>query len=329
MRKALLSILTLLIASIIVFVGVRVIPGDPAQMMLGDKATGESLARLREELGLNEPIYVQYVQFLTHSIYGDFGRSIRTKNPAINAILDASPPTIELSIASIVFAVTLGISVGVLSAVKQYSLFDNVLMILILIGVSMPVFWSGLLLILVFGLHLGIFPLGGALGDGIAFHRITGMYALDSILELNWPAFKDSLWHLVLPTITLGSVPMAIITRMTRSSMLEVLRQDFVTTARSKGLDEYAVVLRHALKNALPPVITIVGLELGYLLSGAVVTETIFSRPGIGRLAVNSILYRDYPVVQGIVLLLVAVFVIVNLGVDVLYGVLDPQIRYG
>jgi peptide/nickel transport system permease protein len=329
LRKALMVVPTLLGASLVVFVGLRVVPGDPARMMIGESGTQQDYERLRAELGLNDRLYVQYARFVVQSLQGDFGRSLRAQEKAITLIGQALPATIELAVASLIIASLAGVSTGIVSAIRQYSLFDNVLMVLVLLGVSMPTFWTGLLAILIFGLYLGLFPVGGALSEGIILPRITGMYTVDSLLQGNLAALQDSLRHLILPAITLGAVPMAVITRMTRSAMLEVLRQEYVVTARSKGLGERAVILRHALCNSLIPVLTVVGLQLGYLLSGAVVTETIFARPGLGRLAITSISYRDYPVVQGIVLLTVLIFVAVNLFVDILYAYLDPQIRYG
>lgn len=328
LRRLLLAVPTLIGASLVVFVGLRVVPGDPAQMMLGESASAQDIQRLREELGLNDRLDVQYLRFLAQSVQGDFGRSLRGKDQAINVIAEAYPTTIELAVASLAVACVIGVAAGIVSAKQQYSLLDNVLSVLVLVGVSMPVFWSGLLAILTLGLYLGWFPIGGALSDGVALRRITGMYVFDSLLQANWMALKDSVMHLILPAMTIGLVPTAIITRMMRSSMLEVLHQEYIVTARSKGLHERAVVLRHAVRNSLIPVVTVMGLQLGYLLSGAVVAETIFARPGMGRLAILSIAYRDYPVVQGIVLISVTVFVCVNLLVDVLYAYLDPKIRY-
>jgi peptide/nickel transport system permease protein len=329
LRKLILLVPTVIGATLVVFIAVRVIPGDPAQMMLGDRATGEELARLRQELGLNDRLDVQYARFFVQSLHGDFGRSLRVQDSAINVIWSALPTTIELTIASLVVACIVGLTAGVLSAVRQYGVFDTLVSTLVLVGVSMPAFWSGLLLILVFGLQLHLFPIGGALSDGITLQRRTGMYVVDGLLQGNWVAIRDATMHLILPTLTLATLPIAVITRMTRASVLEVLRQEYVTTARSKGLSERVVVLRHALKNAAIPIVTAVGLQLGYLLSGAVVTETVFARPGLGRLAVTSIQYRDYPVVEGIVLLSVAIFITVNLAVDLVYGYLNPRIKYG
>jgi len=328
LHKLVLAIPTVIGASIIVFLGVRTVPGDPVQMMLGEVgATGQNLERLRAELGLDAPVTVQYAHFVTRSLRGDFGRSLQDGDTVLSDIRAAFPATAELAFAALALACVAGTAVGIVSALKQFSVFDNVLRVLVLIGVSMPIFWSGLLLLLTLGLSLKLFPLGGRLSDTIALHRVTGAYVLDSLVQGNWPALRDSALHLVLPAVTLATGPVAIIARMTRSAMLEVLRQEYIVTARSKGLDAKAVVLRHALKNALNPVVTVVGLQIGFLLGGTVVTETVFDWPGMGRLAVDSILYRDYPVVQGIVLLAVVIFVGINLLVDTLYAYLDPEIR--
>jgi peptide/nickel transport system permease protein len=328
LRKLVFAVPTLLGASLVVFFALRVLPGDPVTAILGENATADAVDRLRHELGLDEPLPIQYLNFIGGIVHGDLGESVRLNSSVVGAIGDVYPATVELALASLVFSSLIGFSAGIFSAMRQYSLFDTTISVLVLVGVSMPTFWSGLLIILVFGLYLGWFPIGGALSVGITLHRITGMYVLDSLLQANWVALQDALLHLALPAITLGLASAAIITRQMRSAMLEVLRQDYVTTARSKGLSETIVVLRHVVRNSITPVITVIGLEIGFLLSGAVVVETIFARPGLGRLAVISIGYRDYPLVQGIVLVGVVTFVLVNLCVDVTYAYLDPRIRY-
>ncbi|MDI7249418.1 MAG: ABC transporter permease [Bacillota bacterium] len=326
-KRLLATIPVLIGVSIVVFVGMHLIPGDPAQILLGDRGSPEELAALRAEMGLDRPVWVQYLRFAVNAVRGDLGLSYRTRNPVTRDIADAFPLTIELSVTAMLLAVVVAVPSGVLAATRQYSLFDNLTMVGVLVGVSMPVFWIALLLMLLFGYSLRLLPLSGVIGDAITLGRVTGFPLMDSILTLNWPAAGSVLMHLVMPSITLATIPMAIIARMTRSSMLEVLRQDYVRTARAKGLAERTVIYRHALKNALIPVVTVVGLQFGGLLSGAVITETVFARPGLGRVAVTSILFRDYAAVQGIVLVGATVFVIVNLLVDVLYGVLDPRIR--
>ncbi len=290
----------MLAVSVIVFGILHIAPGDPATMLAGEDARPEDVAAIRAKYGLDQPLYVQYGVWLANAVQGDLGRSIVTRRPVIQEIMARLPSTVELAIAALLLAMVVGVVVGVISATRQYSLIDHASMLVALLGVSAPVFWLGLMLILFFSVELRWFPTGGG----------------------------GSLQALVLPAITLGSASMAIIARMTRSSMLEVIRQDYVRTARAKGLVEQVVVLRHALKNALIPVVTVVGLQFGYLLGGAVVTETVFSRPGLGRLLVTSILSRDFPVVQGTLMLLAVSFVLVNLLVDITYGMLDPRIRY-
>lgn len=314
--------------SVLLFLGLHLVPGDVAQLLLGDKGTPEDLARLRHELGLDKPVWVQYTIFAGNAVQGDFGISLRTRRPALDEVWDALPMTVELSAAALLVSVLLGIPLGMLAARYQYSALDNLSMIGASIGVSMPVFWTGLLLMMVFGGHFHWFPIGGILNESVALKRVTGIHVLDGILTRNWAATWSALRHLVLPAIALGSIPMAIITRMTRSTMLEVLHTDYVRTARAKGLNERVVVMRHALRNALIPVVTVVGLQLGLLLSGAVLTETIFALPGLGRLVVTSLLARDYSVVQAAVLVTATGFVLINLIVDLLYAYLDPRIKY-
>ncbi len=319
----------LLGVSILVFFGMHLIPGDVAQLLLGDKGTEEDLQRMRHQLGLDQPVYVQYGRFLLGAVHGDFGVSLRTKQSAIWEIGQALPVTVELSLAALLFAIGVGLAVGVLAARHPHSAIDTGAMIGVLIGVSMPVFWTGILLLLMFGGLLGWLPLGSLLDEGMTFHRFTGMPLLDGVLTGNWALARSSLRHLVLPAVTLGLTSMATIARMSRSTMLEVLNLDYVRTARAKGVTEPWVVRHHALRNALLPVVTLIGLQLGLLLSGAVLTETIFALPGLGRLAITSVLARDYPVVQGVVLVAAVIFVLANLLVDVLYAYLDPRIRYG
>ncbi|MHB8733579.1 MAG: ABC transporter permease [bacterium] len=315
--------------SVFVFIGMHLVPGDVAQLLLGEKGTEADLARMRHQLGLDQPLYVQYARFLGGALQGDFGTSIRTKQSAMWEIAQALPITIELSLVALLFAIVVGLVIGVVAARRPHSVTDTVAMIGVLVGVSMPIFWTGILLLLVFGGLLGWLPLGGMVDDGMTVHRITGMSLVDGLLTGNLPLVQSSLRHLVLPAIALGATSMATIARMSRSTMLEVLGLDYVRTARAKGVSEPRVVRRHALRNALLPVVTLIGLQLGLLLSGAVLTETIFALPGLGRLAVTSVLARDYPVVQGIVVIAAAIFVLANLAVDMLYAYLDPRIRYG
>jgi peptide/nickel transport system permease protein len=314
--------------SVLVFFGMHLIPGDVVLLLLGEKASAAELERLRHQLGLDQPVYIQYLRFVADALRGDFGVSIRTRQPVIWEIQQALPVTIELSLAALVLAVVLGIAIGVISARRPHSALDTGAMVFVLVGVSMPVFWTGILLLLVFGGILGWLPLGGILDTSLTIRRMTGMPILDAMLQGNWPAARSATAHLVLPAVTLGSALMATIARMARSTMLDVLNLDYVRTARAKGVAEGGVVGRHALWNALLPVVTLVGLHLGLLLSGAVLTETIFALPGLGRLTITSVLARDYPVVQGVVVIGAVLFVVANLAVDVLYAWLDPRIRY-
>ena len=298
-RRVLLVIPVMLGVSLIVFLLMHFTPGDPALLMLGERATEEQLQLLRQEMGLLEPLPVQYARFLGAALQGDLGRSYRSGRPVMTEVLSRLPATAELAVAAVVIAVLIGVPVGVLSAVKQYSLLDNAGMLLALLGASLPSFWLGLMLMLLFAVNLGWLP----------------------------PSGRDGLSSLVLPALTLGAGAAALITRMTRSSMLEVINQDYVRTARAKGLPEKTVIYSHAFRNALLPVVTVIGLQFGALLGGAVITETVFAWPGTGRLAVEAIRAKDYPVVQGAVLMLAFAFAIVNLLVDLLYAFLNPRIR--
>ncbi|HLJ59202.1 MAG TPA: ABC transporter permease [bacterium] len=327
-RRLVQLIPVLLGVSVLVFFGMHLIPGDVAELLLGDKGTAADLTRLRHQLGLDQPVYVQYARFLVGAVHGDFGASLRTRQPAIWEIGQALPVTIQLSLAALLFAVVFGLGIGVFAARHPRSALDTGAMVGVLIGVSMPIFWTGILLLLVFGGVLGWLPLGSLLDEGMTWHRITGMPLVDGLLTGNWTLVRSSAAHLVLPAVALGATSMATIARMSRSTMLEVLNLDYVRTARAKGVGERWVVSRHALRNALLPVVTLIGLQLGLLLSGAVLTETIFALPGLGRLAITSVLARDYPVVQGVVLIAAAIFVLANLLVDILYAYLDPRIRY-
>jgi len=306
----------------------HLIPGDPVLVMLGEKASPERAEELRRALGLYDPLHVQYGRFLLRALQGDLGRSIRTQEMVTREIAVRFPATLELTICALFLAVAAGVLFGVIAAVRQYSVWDNLSMVVAVAGVSMPVFWLGLMLIFLFGVALAWLPISGRLSVDVHLARITGLHLLDALLTRNGAAFWDALRHLVLPSVALGAIQMAIIARMTRSSMLEVIRQDYIRTARSKGLAERVVIYKHALKNALIPVVTVVGLTVGRLLGGAVLTETIFSWPGLGKFAVDAIYARDYPQVQGVVLLIAAGFVLVNLLVDVIYVFLDPRIRY-
>lgn len=300
LRRILISVPTLVGVLLIVFLMVRLAPGDPAVLLAGEFADAATIERMRERFGLDRSYPEQFGRFIGGLVQGDLGRSTRTNRLVTNDLATFFPNTLELALAAILVSLLVGIPAGVLSAMRPNGPLDFGVTFLALLGVSMPVFWFGLLAILIFSVQLGWFPVAG----------------------------RGTLAHLVLPAITLGLSSTAIVARMTRSSMLEVLNQDFVRTARSKGLVDRSVVLKHALRNALVPVVTVIGLQFGQLLAGAVITETVFTWPGIGRLLVDSIRARDYPVVQGAVLMIAVAFVLVNLVVDLIYGFIDPRIRY-
>jgi ABC-type dipeptide/oligopeptide/nickel transport system permease component len=310
LRRLLGLIPVLLGISVVVFFLMKLIPGDVAQALLGLTARPEDVANLREALGLNEPIYVQYLKWLGHVLRGDLGISLQQRTEVLPFVLERFQNTLILTAASTVISLAIGLPAGIVSATRQYSVYDRVSMLLALFANSMPAFWLGLMAILIFSLKLGWFPTGGM-----------------------WPMVGDHtpqvlLRHLAMPAITLGAASAAITARITRSSMLEVIRQDYVRTARAKGLGERAVLTRHTLKNALLPILTVVSLQFGFLLGGAVLTETVFNWPGVGLALYNAISFRDYPMVQGGVLVVAVAFVLVNLITDLLYAVIDPRIRY-
>lgn len=329
-RRLLGLIPVLLGITLLVFAFLHLIPGDPVTAMVGERATPEQIEVLREQMGLNRPLPLQYLTFLGSLLRFDFGNSIVTGIPVWDEIMRRWAASFELTVAAMLFAVAIGVPAGIIAAVYKDKWADNVAMIASLIGVSMPVYWLGLLLIYFFAVYLGWLPPSGRLGiaEGFAFRPLTGFYVLDSILQGNVAALGDVLAHLVLPAIALGTIPLAIIARLTRSAMLEVMSQDYIRTARAKGVLEHWVILKHALKNAILPVITIIGLQFGTLLSGAILTETIFSWPGLGSWIYNAILARDYPVVQGGVVFISVMFVLVNLLVDLSYSLFDPRIQY-
>lgn len=327
-QRLLMLIPVLIGISIITFVMIRLIPGDPARIMAGERATEEQVQRVREMWGLDKPLHEQYLIYLKNLARGNLGRSLKRNEAVTQELRWALPTTIELAFSAMFVAILIGIPAGIIAAYKQNSWWDLLVMVGSMVGISMPVFWLGLLLIYVFALKLGWMPPSGRLSVGVKITPITGMYTVDALITGNWRGFLDALKHLVMPAVAVGTIPMAVIARMTRSSLLEVLRQDYIRTARAKGLAERAVIFRHALKNAFLPVVTIIGLQLGTLLVGAILTETIFALPGMGRLIVDRILSRDYPVVQGAVLVFAATFVFINLIVDISYAYLDPRIRY-
>jgi len=314
--------------SLLVFLFLHLIPGNPALVMLGERATPEQVAKLTEKMGLNKPLPEQYIFFVANLLKGDLGTSIFNKLTIKEQLARRWPATFELALAATLFAVVLGMPFGILAAVRKNTIVDNLATTFSLLGVSLPVFWLGLLLVYLFAVNLEWLPPGGRLSieTDAVFKPITGFYVLDSLFQPK--ALGDAVSHLILPAITLGTIPLAILTRITRGAMLEVLSQDYVRTARAKGQAEGIVIWRHALKNALLPVVTIIGLQFGTLLGGAILTETIFSWPGIGSWIYEGILNRDYPVVQGGVIFVAMIFVIVNLIVDLSYALLDPRIQY-
>ncbi len=312
--------------SIVVFFMVRAIPGDPAQILLGQQATQEQVAALREQLGLDRNPVTQYLLFLRDALTGDLGDSIVTGRPVTTELLERFPATLELTLAALLFAVAVGIPVGVIAAVKQYSLIDRISSVIALTGVSMPIFWLALIFVVIFTVNLGLLPFPGR--TSVPIVSITGLALVDSLLTLNFAGFWDAFLHLIMPAIALGTIPMAVVTRMTRSSMLEVMNEDYIRTAHAKGVLPRRVVFKHALRNAMLPTVTVIGLQFGLLMSGAVLTETIFGWGGIGQIALESIYRRDYAMIQGVVLYGAAFFVLVNLLVDLLYAVLDPRVRY-
>ncbi|WP_026873709.1 ABC transporter permease [Inquilinus limosus] len=314
---------------VLTFALLHLIPGDPVQMMLGERVLDPARhAEIMRGLGLDRPLPVQLLDYLGRIVRGDFGLSIATKQPVLTEFLTLLPATVELSAAAMVFAVGIGMPLGITAARRRGTTLDHAIMTVSLTGYSMPIFWWGLLLVLAFSVGLQWTPVSGRIGVEYYFEGGTGLMLVDSLLSDQDGAFRSAVAHLVLPAFALGTVPMAVIARMTRSSMLETLGEDYIRTARAKGLREARVVGVHGLRNALIPVVTVVGLQIGTLLGGAILTETIFSWPGIGRWLVDSIFKRDYPAVQGGVLLIATMVILVNLTVDLLYGVLNPRVRH-
>jgi peptide/nickel transport system permease protein len=314
--------------SIVVFFMVRAIPGDPAQIMLGQQATQEQVQQIRENMGLDKPIFVQYGLFLKDALRGDLGDSIVTGRPVTTELLTRLPATFELVAFAMLIAILVGVPVGVISAVRQYSLLDKTTSVLALTGISMPIFWLAMVLVVIFGVNLELLPFPGRLDPTTGITSITGLVLVDSLLTLNFAGFWDGLLHLIMPALALATIPMAVIMRMTRSSMLEVMNEDYVRTARAKGVVPWRVIFKHALRNAMLPTITVIGLQVGLLMVGAIITETIFSWPGIGLYTYTSISSRDYASIQGVVLYAALLFVLINLIVDILYAILDPRVRY-
>ncbi|HWJ73473.1 MAG TPA: ABC transporter permease subunit [Kaistia sp.] len=329
-RRTLLVIPTFLAIAFLTFVAIRLVPGDPIEVRTGERGISpERLAEFRHQLGLDQPVWKQFLDYLWQIGHGDLGTSISTHAPVLQEFLTLFPATIELSLCAMIFAVVLGIPAGVVAATRRGTFLDYSVMGVALTGFSMPIFWWGLLLILLFSVQLDLTPVSGRIDLLYYFEPVTGFMLIDSLLSDQDGAFLSALSHLILPTIVLGTIPLATIARMTRSTMLEVLGEDYVRTARAKGLSPFRVVGIHALRNALIPVVTVIGLQVGTLMAGAVLTEYIFSWPGIGTWLIESIQRRDYPVLQGGILLVSGMVILVNIFVDVLYGVLNPRIRHG
>ena len=326
LRRFLILIPTLLGVSFIVFLMLRLTPGDPAELLLGERATESALQEVRKHLGLNEPLYVQYGLFLKRLMKGDLGETIWTRQKVWIEVKQRFPATIELSLVALCISCFFGVLFGIISATRQYSLFDYLSMLGALAGVSMPIFWLGLVFMLIFSLNLGWLPISGRLDVHINLDVVTNFYILDAVLTRNWEALRNAIWHIIMPAVTLSTIPTAIVARMTRSSMLEVLRQDYIKTAKAKGLSNFKVIFKHALRNALIPVVTTIGLQFGILMGGAILTETIFAWPGVGKWMYDAVMQRDYMVIQGGTLFIATIFVVINLMVDVLYAVINPRI---
>lgn len=348
-QRLIMLVPVLLGITVITFAMLRLIPGDPCRVMLGERATAQMCADFNERMGFNDPLYTQFYRYVSNLLQGDLGQSVKTGQSVVSELAARLPMTFELTLVSMFLAVTVGMGAGVLAALRRGSLVDLATMAVANLGVSMPIFWLGLVLMFVFAFRLQLLPPSGRTTVGVdivplatawgisetapgwllgLLTLLSGFHLPSTLLTGNLLGFWDTLKHLILPAVALSTIPMAIIARMTRSSLLEVLSQDYVRTARAKGLSNRAVLVRHAMKNALLPVVTTIGLQFGYLLGGAFLTETVFSLPGVGRLVVDRILARDYPVVQGAVLIIASVFVFVNLTVDLAYAWIDPRIHY-
>ncbi|MDR3517068.1 MAG: ABC transporter permease subunit [Azospirillaceae bacterium] len=328
--RAAMVIPTFLGVTFLSFFLIRLVPGDPIEVRVGERGIApERLALLRHEMGLDQPLWHQFYAYIVQILHGNLGLSIVTQTPVLHEFATLFPATLELSVCAILIAIVLGLPAGVIAAVRRGSLFDHSVMGVSLAGYSMPIFWWALLLILLFSVNLGWTPVSGRIDAIYDVDPVTGLMLIDSLWSDDPGAFRSAVRHLILPALVLGTIPLAVIARMTRSAMLEVLGEDYIRTARAKGLSSFRVVGLHALRNALIPVVTVIGLQVGTLLGGAILTETIFSWPGIGKWLIESINRRDYPVLQGGVLLVATLVMLVNLAVDLLYGALNPRIRHG
>jgi dipeptide transport system permease protein len=328
LRRIALILPTFVGVTLISFLLIHLVPGDPIEVRFGEHGISpQRLAELRHEAGLDKPLWQQFLRYEAQVVHGDLGTSLVTHAPVWNEFTTLFPATIELTVCAILFAIIVGLPLGVIAAVRRGSVFDYGLMTLSVTGASMPIFWWGLMMILVFSVGLGWTPVSGRISDAYYVEPWSGFMLIDAWFSDDPGAIGSALAHLILPTIVLGTIPLATIARMTRSSMLEVLGEDYIRTARAKGLSGVRVVIIHALRNALIPVVTVIGLQVGTLLGGAILTETIFSWPGVGHWLIASIQRRDYPVLQGGTLLIASLVMLLNLGVDLAYGLLNPRIR--
>lgn len=332
LRRLGLVIPTFIGITLLTFAFVHMIPGDPVMIMAGERGiSAERHAQLMTEMGLDKPLYQQYFTYVNNVLHGDLGQSLKSRTPVWQEFVPRFQATLELGFCAMLFAILLGIPIGVLAAVRRGSVFDHTAVGVSLTGYSMPIFWWGMMLIMLVSVQLDLTPVSGRISDTVFLddsHPLTGFMLIDTLLWGEPGDFKDAVMHLILPSIVLGTIPLAVIVRMTRSAMLEVLSEDYIRTARAKGLSRMRVIVVHALRNALLPVVTVIGLQVGTLLAGAILTETIFSWPGLGRWLIDGLQRRDYPVVQGGVLLVASMIILVNLLVDVLYGVVNPRIRH-
>jgi len=328
LRRLLGTIPVLVLVTLLVYGLLHLAPGDPASLLLPESATDADVAEAKARWGLDQPFYVQYFYFLGNAVRGDLGRSFRFAQPVTELIASRLPATVELASFAIVIAILIAVPLGVFAGARPDSATDNVGTMFGLFGISMPNFWFGIMLILVFAGMLHLFPSAGRSEYGVAGQTITGFYLIDSVLAGNWAGLVDGIKHVILPALTLGTALAGILMRITRSSVLEITREDYVLVARAKGLMNRVVLWRHVLRNALIPIVTVVGLELGTLLSGSIIVETVFAWPGIGSLLITGVTSRDYPLVTGIVLMYTVAFVTINLAIDALYAVIDPRIRF-
>ncbi|MFD2639044.1 ABC transporter permease [Piscibacillus salipiscarius] len=328
LRRLFMLIPVLFGMSVFVFSIIYLIPGNPAQIKLGQRASPEAIAEMERHLGLDQPWYTQYFEYVGGLLTGDFGISIETNRAIASELFPHLMATVELTIVAMGIAIFIGVNAGIISAWFHNRMLDYAVMVLALVGVSMPVFWLGLLEQYVFSVELGWLPSTSRTNAATQIDPITHIYFIDTLIQGEWGQFKDVLSHLVLPSVALATIPMAIIARITRSSMLDVMKSDYIRTAKAKGVKGFIVVYKHALKNAIIPVMTVIGLQAGLLLGGAILTETIFGWPGLGTYIYNAILARDYPVIQSGILVVATIFVFINLIVDLLYALVDPRIKY-